>query len=110
MWTTQVILPVSWSAPAGPPSASPMYARPSPIARPRVWPKNERDTIASSILGTYAQIRSPVVALSFQTVDGFVDTYILPSITSGVLWRAPPRAPRWAFSPRPPRSAEDTTQ
>ena len=40
-------------------------------------------------------MRSPVVALSFQTVDGFVDTYMYPSTTSGVLWRPIRGSPGW---------------
>ena len=72
-----------------------MYTRPSPIARPRVWAKNDRDTIASSISGLYDQIRLPVAASSFHTVDGLVEIYIAPSTTNGVLCRPCRDSPGW---------------
>jgi hypothetical protein len=72
-----------------------MYTRPSPIARPRVWAKNDRDTIASSISGLNDQIRLPVAASSFHTVDGLVEMYIAPSTINGVLCRPWRDSPGW---------------
>src|SRR5690242_12869270 len=83
--TSHTTLPVAASSATNRPSSVPTKILPFHAATPRLATSQHAFTPAvPGTFGSYAQISLPVAASSANTLLHALDTYITPSITSGV--------------------------